>query len=193
MNHKPSAEELLARVADHDADAAGEFYDRVGPGLFGLLVRMLGDREAAEEVLEETLAKISGEARRITRAGASVAVALALTARERALERRRAMPRSGTERRAACHFDRRMVLFLPKADEVALLEERRGLLVKVLGQLPQAQRGALEMLVFDGLTETAIAAKLNEPPARVRAGILAALGFLRHRVGAVLRTWTAAI
>ncbi len=191
MNHKPSAEELLARVADHDADAAGEFYDRVGSGLFAMLLRMLGDREAAEEVLEETLAKITGEARKITRAGASVTVALALAARERALERRR--PRGNSERRAGGHYDRRTVIFLPRAGEVDLLEERRGLLVKVLGQLPQAQREALEMLVFDGLTETAIATKLNEPPARVRAGIIAALGFLRHRVGAVLRTWTAAI
>lgn len=191
MNPKPSAEELLARIADHDGGAIGELLDRVGPALFSMLVRMLGDREAAEEVFEESLAKISREARRITRAGASVPVALALSARERALERRRS--KENSERRAAGHFDRRMILFLPKAEEVALLEERRGLLVKVLSQLPQAQRDALEMLVFDGLTETAIAAKLHEPPARVRAALVAALGFLRHRVGAVLRTWTAAI
>ena len=158
-----------------------------------MLMRILGDRAAAEEVLEETLARMSGEARRITRAGASAAVALALAARERAIEWRRALPQGGTGRRGAGHFDRRMILYLPKAEEAALLEERRGLLSKVLGQLPAAQREALEMLVFDGLGETSIAAKLHEPPARVRAGILAALGFLRHRVGAVLRTWTAAI
>ena len=191
MNRRPSPEDLLVRVADRDSEAMGELYDRLGPGLLGMLMRMLGDRDAAEEVLEETLARFSTEARRITRAGASVSVALALAARERALERRRS--KGNSDRRAAGHVDRRISLFLPKADEVALLEERRGLLVKVLNQLPRAQREALEMLVFDGLAETAIARKLNEPPARVRAGIVASLGFLRHRVGAVLRTWTAAI
>ncbi len=169
----------------------GELYDRLSPRLRGMLVRMLGDRAAAEEVLEETMVRMSGEARRITRAGSSATVALSLAARERAIEWRRAKGNSG--KRGAAHFDRRMLSYLPKADEATLLEERHGLLVKVLAQLPAAQREALEMLVFDGLSESAIAAKLNEPPARVRASLLAALGFLRHRVGAVLRTWTAAI
>ena len=49
MKPRPSAEELLARVADHDPEAMGELYDRVGPGLLGMLMRILGDRAAAEE------------------------------------------------------------------------------------------------------------------------------------------------
>lgn len=190
MNHRPSPEELLARVADRDLGAMAELYDRFSPTLFGMLVRMLGDRESAEQVLEETFVRIQSEARRITRAGGSAAVALGLVARERALERRRV---KGTPHGRGTAFDRRTILFLPKPEEVALLENRRELLKKVLGQLPAAQREALEMLVFEGRHETEIAAKLNEPPARVRAGLIASLGFLRHRVGAVMRTWTAAI
>ena len=199
MNHRPSPagraspEELLARVADHDLGAMSELYDRFSPTLFGMLVRMLGDRESAEEVLEETFVRMMSEARRIARAGGSAAVALALVARSRALERRRSIPRSGTERRSSGGFDRRMFLYLPKAEDVTLLEDRRELLKKVLGQLPTAQREALENFVLEGQSETEIAAKVNEPPARVRAGLIASLGFLRHRVGAVMRTWTAAI
>jgi len=193
MNQRPSPpgraspEELLARVADHNLGAMSELYDRFSPTLFGMLVRMLGDRESAEQVLEETFVRMRSEARRITRAGGSAAVALALVGRARALERRRSISRSGGG------FDRQVFSYLPKAEEVALLEERRELLKKVLGQLPEAQREALEKLVVEGRSETEIAAKLNEPPARVRAGLIASLGFLRHRVGAVMRTWTAAI
>ena len=152
-----------------------------------MLVRMLGDRESAEQVLEETFVRMMSEARRITRAGGSAAVALALVGRARALERRRSISRSGGG------FDRQVFSYLPKAEEVALLEERRELLKKVLGQLPEAQREALEKLIVEGRSETEIATQLNEPPARVRAGLIASLSFLRHRVGAVMRTWTAAI
>ncbi len=190
---RANPEELLARVADHDLGAMSELYDRFSPKLFGMLVRMLGDRESAEQVLEETFVRMMSEARRITRAGGSAAVALALVGRARALERRRSISRSGTERRSGGGFDRQVFSYLPKAEEVALLEERRELLKKVLGQLPEAQREALEKLVVEGRSETEIAAQLNEPPARVRAGLIASLGFLRHRVGAVMRTWTAAI
>ena len=184
---RANPEELLARVADHDLGAMSELYDRFSPKLFGMLVRMLGDRESAEQVLEETFVRMMSEARRITRAGGSAAVALALVGRARALERRRSISRSGGG------FDRQVFSYLPKAEEVALLEERRELLKKVLGQLPEAQRDALEKLVVEGRSETEIATQLNEPPARVRAGLIASLGFLRHRVGAVMRTWTAAI
>ena len=84
-------------------------------------------------------------------------------------------------------------VWLPRQEEIALLEERWELLRKVFSQLPKAQRGALELAVFEGYTETEISEKLGEPLGRVKSELRASMRFLRHRLRAVLGIWAANI
>ena len=191
MRQEPTAEELLARVAERDADALGELYDRFAPGLLGMVLRILADRAAAEDVLRALFQRLWEQARPILEEGASVAAWLSIAARAIAVDRRRAewkLP----ERRLAASLEA-FPSWLPRPEEIALLSERRELLKKVLNQLPKLQRQALKLAVFDGLTETEIAEKSGEPEGKARAGLRAAMSFLRHRVRAVLRTWSANI
>lgn len=186
-----SAEALLKRVAEHDSGALAELYDHFAPGLLGLAMRILGDREAAEEVLEDVFHRLWSEARRLSREHVSVAAVLYLTARARAVERLRA------ERRlpplARSQPDLKGLAWLPRPQEIAPVDERRELLKKVIQQLPKPQREALDWVVLEGMTETEIARKLGDTPARVRTGLLAGMRFLRHRLAAVLGTWAANI
>jgi RNA polymerase sigma-70 factor (ECF subfamily) len=59
------------------------------------------------------------------------------------------------------------------AERARAMEKVRG----ALGAMPSAQRSALEMAYFEGLTHTEIAAKTGEPlgtiKTRIRAGLLA--------------------
>jgi RNA polymerase sigma factor (sigma-70 family) len=84
-------------------------------------------------------------------------------------------------------------LWLPRPEDVALVDARLGLLQRAFNQMPKPQRRALELAVFDAYTESEIAAQLGEPLGRVTAGLRAAFTFLRHRQQAVLGTWTADI
>ena len=84
-------------------------------------------------------------------------------------------------------------LWMPRPEDIALVNARLVLLQRALNQMPQPQRRALELVVFDGYTEVEIAAQLGEPLGRVNAGLRAAFTFLRHRQHAVLGTWTADI
>jgi DNA-directed RNA polymerase specialized sigma24 family protein len=86
-----------------------------------------------------------------------------------------------------------MLLWLPAPKDVALLEERRALLQKVLAQLPPRQLRALEKIAFGGLTEVELAAEEGEPLARVRSELRAATRFLKHRRRAVVGSWTVTI
>jgi len=98
-------------------------------------------------------------------------------------------------------FDLETVLFLaasaqvwmPRAEDIALVDARMGLLQKAFNQMPKPQRYALELAVFGGYTEAEIAEQLGEPLGKVNAGLRAAFTFLRHRQHAVLGTWTADI
>jgi len=84
-------------------------------------------------------------------------------------------------------------LWMPRPEDIALVDARLGLLQRVFNQMPKPQRRALELVLFDAFTEFEIAAQLGEPLGRVNAGLRAAFTFLRHRQHAVLGTWTADI
>jgi DNA-directed RNA polymerase specialized sigma24 family protein len=73
------------------------------------------------------------------------------------------------------------------------LEERLGLLRKVVNQLPKSQRRALELAFFEGRSLEGIAAASGVPQARAATELRAALLFLRHRLRAVMGKWTANI
>jgi RNA polymerase sigma-70 factor (ECF subfamily) len=84
-------------------------------------------------------------------------------------------------------------VWMPRAQDIALVDVRMGLLQRAFNQMPKPQRHALELAVFGGYTESEIAEQLGEPLGKVNAGLRAAFTFLRHRQHAVLGTWTADI
>ncbi|MGE5327145.1 MAG: hypothetical protein ACM3NO_08910, partial [Deltaproteobacteria bacterium] len=136
-------QDLLTRIAEHDADALGELYDQQAPVLLGLLMHILGDRAAAEEILESVFMQLWNDARPLARAGASPVAALALTARARAVEKLRAD--RGLPRRASGLSSRVPADWCPLRKQIAQVDERRELLKKVINQLPKPQREALEL------------------------------------------------
>ena len=83
--------------------------------------------------------------------------------------------------------------WLPRPAEIGLIEDRLGLLHKVINQLPILQRQALEFAIFAGLGETEIAAQLGEPLGKTRTGLRAAVTFVKHRRRAILGKWAANI
>jgi len=193
MPPEPTSEELLIRAAARDEGAFSELYDRAAPGVLGLLLRILPNRAIAEEVLQDVFLRLWSDARRWTKENVSVAAGITLLARAKAVDRLR-IERNLTAR-ATGKADPllKFYFWLPRPAEIQLLDGRRDLFRKVINQLPKPQRQALELAVFDGLTETEIAQKLGEPLAKVRSGLMAAVRFIRHRLAAVMRTWAANI
>jgi RNA polymerase sigma-70 factor (ECF subfamily) len=191
MKQNAAPEDLLARIAERDPEALGELYDQYAPMLLGMLMRILGDRAAAEDILESVFMRLWNDARQFSRGEASPSAALVLTARARAIEKSRTG--RGMPPLAPGLPIRTLAAWCPRRKEIAHVDERQELLRKVINQLPKPQREALELAVFEGLAEGEIAVKLGEPSARVSAGLVAAMRFLRHRLAAVLGTWTADI
>lgn len=189
MDQAPSSEQLWIAVQGRDADALGELFTRFAPSLMGMLQRILGDRQAAEEVLDEVFLQLWSEAPRLKNTNGSVEARLVITARAAAVLRLRA------ERGAGSEAGRSGVplAWLPQPEDVSALDRRRELLKKAMKQLPPSQRRLLDLAVFEGYTETELAAKLGQPLGQVKSELRAAMRFLRHRLRAVLGTWSAKI
>ena len=193
MTQVQTEENLMARVAERDVEALGELYARLAPALLGMLQRILPDRGAAEEVLDNVFLRLWAEAHRYSEERASAAVWLMITARRAAIDVRRTEQKLPLLPRNQDDVVDSSLSWLPRPEVVARLEERRELLKKVLNQLPKPQREALELAVLEGFTEEEIAVKLGEPLGRVKSGVRAGMRFLRHRLRAISGTWAANI
>lgn len=188
-----NTEELLARVVERDEKALGELYDRFASGLLGMLLEILHDRDAAEKVLQEVFLRLWAEARLWNRASVSLAAWLTIVARRAAVDRLRALRKLPPLDPSSAGLLEKSIAWLPRPEEIAQLDQRRDLLKKVVNQLPEPQRRALDLAVFGGYTEDEIARQLGEPTAKIRTGLRAAMTFLRHRLRAVSGAWAANI
>jgi RNA polymerase sigma-70 factor (ECF subfamily) len=164
---------LVSRMGDGEERALGELYDRHGGVAYAVAYRVLGLRAGAEEVVMEVLAQAWREASRFDPARGSVASWLVTMARSRALDAARSSPRRtrptppASAPAAASH------------GEVAASE--RSLVVReAVAQLTPAQREAIELAFYGGLTQSEIAERLQAPPGTVKARLRLGMQKLRE-------------
>jgi RNA polymerase sigma-70 factor (ECF subfamily) len=168
----------LARMARGDSSALAELYDRTSRLVFSLALRILRNREDAEDVVQDVYAQAWAQAGRYDTSRGAVAAWLLTMTRSRAIDRlrsRQARPETASEARAEDVADSaaRQDLQLLSAEQV---ERLRG----ALSQLPAAQRAALELAYYEGLTHAEIAERLSEPLGTVKTRIRQAVITLRE-------------
>jgi RNA polymerase sigma-70 factor (ECF subfamily) len=91
MSEELPAEDLLARVAQHDVDALSELYDRYAPRVYGLAAHILPSRDSAEKVLQEVFVRLWSESPTLSQERRSVVGWLVVNGREAAVDRLRAL------------------------------------------------------------------------------------------------------
>jgi RNA polymerase sigma-70 factor (ECF subfamily) len=178
---------LVRRMAAGDEAALGLLYDRWSPMLHSVALRIVGDPNDAEEVLEETFWQAWRQAGRFEETRGGVSTWLSMILRSRALDRVRARGRLREERwdsvlePAMAGEDTRGA-----PDSHAELDEMRRLVTAAVAQLPAEQRQTVELAYFRGMSQTEIAAALGQPLGTVKTRARLALQKLREALG-VLR------
>lgn len=163
-------------------DAAAELYDRFAGQVHALARRLVRDEADAEDVVQEVFAQAWRSAGQYNAGRASVVGWLLMMTRTRAIDRVRAR-RSRPDMTPGAPPDRLESLDAQPSD-VLLAAERAEQVKGALLELPAAQRRALELAYFEGLTQTEIAARLSEPLGTIKTRVRAALGALRQVLGA---------
>ncbi|GAA3087812.1 RNA polymerase sigma factor [Streptosporangium carneum] len=160
---------VLARVADGDARALGELYERHAAPLFGFLHRLAGDRGTAEEILQDTLLAVWRSA--ATYEGrSSVTTWLFGVARRQAHNRLRGISPPA----AAEPYERADTV--PGPEELAVGADRvQGALVR----LPLAQREVVVLAFLNDLGHQEIAEILGIPVGTVKSRLHHARATLR--------------
>lgn len=186
MNSAASAASLLPAVARGNVSAFEELYDRYSPTVYGLLLRILANVDDAQEVLQETFVKAWASAKMFDAVRGSEIAWLISIARSRGIDRlrsRRIRFEREDEAGREISIHSSFVENTTGADR-AIQSEESTAVRGALAELPEAQRIALELAYFEGLSQSEIARKLDEPLGTIKTRMQLGMKKLRERLQA---------
>jgi len=170
---------LLKAIAARDEAALAQLYDRYRVILFGLLMRILSNREEAEDVLQEVFLQVWRKAEDFDENRGRPFTWLVTLARSRGIDRLRTL---AARDRVAEAGAKEVVEAISDAATDAFKSEQRGLVNKALAQLPDEQKRPLMLAYFDGLTQSEIATRLDAPLGTVKTRMRTGMMNLREQL-----------
>jgi RNA polymerase sigma factor (sigma-70 family) len=167
---------LVRAIARGDARALEELYNHQGPGILAYLFNRLGDRELAEEILQDVMLAVWQGAGRF-RGKSRVRTWMLSIARYKAIN---AWQRSAP---VAMHFDEELPDPAPGPSNLATQGDALKELSAALLQLPDHQRETLELVFNHQLSCKEAAKVMGVSPGTVKSRLHRAKASLRKLLG----------
>jgi RNA polymerase sigma-70 factor, ECF subfamily len=168
---------LIERIVARDETALAALYDRYAGMMSSVLNRILRDKPAAEEILQDVFYQLWRTAAQFDASRGSVPGWLVVIGRNRAISLlRRHIPSQGEEL-----LENTVVLPFNLESTVA----RGQLLGRVKGALeglPKDQRAAVELAYFQGMTHSEIARCTGDPLGTVKTRLRSAMETLKRNL-----------
>jgi RNA polymerase sigma-70 factor (ECF subfamily) len=170
--------ELLRRLKARDPQALADLYDIYGRILYLIIVRIVNDPAVAEDLVQESFFRVWNRAAALNEQYGMVGPWLLSIARNCALDYQKS-PQSRMTARV--HFED--VGFPPVTmDSEILTAERARILESAFQSLSANQKQVLELAYYEGLSQTAIAERLQQPLGTVKSWMRLALLKLRGQI-----------
>ncbi len=172
---------IVQRMAQGIESALGALYDRWADGVHALVARIVREEAETEEVVEAVFWQAWQQAGRYTGDRGTPGAWLLAMARSRALDRLRSLRR----RRDEVPSDESIFANEPAVgDPLSELNtnERAERVALAMQDLPPEQRLVLELAYFEGLSQTEIAERLDQPLGTIKTRARLALRKMRDRL-----------
>ncbi len=169
--------DAMVRLAAGDQAALEIVYRMTRVKLFGITLRILGDRKEAEDALQDVYVNLWQRADRYDPARASPIAWLAAFARNRAIDRLR----TGKVRGGSVPVEEAAPLpdESPLADALLVDAEQRAQIHKCLGALDDRTQGHIRAAFFEGMTYAQLAEAADVPLGTMKSWIRRGLQRLR--------------
>ncbi len=166
-------EDLMSLVDSGDTGAFAGLYDRHSRAAYSLAYRMMGEQQAAEDLVQEAFLKVWRAAGSYRAQRASVRTWVLSIVHNRGIDHLRS---SASRRRIQDRVQEMAPTSQPSEAFAETWRNSRGEQVReALRGLPSEQRNVLELAYFSGYTHKEIAQLLNEPlgtiKGRMRLGL----------------------
>ncbi len=164
--------QLIMRVACSDEHALRLLYERHAGRMYAITCRLLGNREEAEEIVQESFLDLWNRAATFEPGAGSAAGWIFTIARNRAVDRLRA--RATRRRTLEAVKDEVPPPTVTPERQTESMEARKAV-ARALAALSPEQRTVIEMAYFDGLSQSEIATRTGSPIGTVKGRTRAAL------------------
>jgi len=171
---------LLVRIREQDERAIEALYERYSGPLYSLAYQVTGGDRFAQDVVQEVFVAVWKNAGRFDSARGSLSSWLFALARHKAIDLVRG---EANVRRHTADVDLELEEAADDVDQEAWRRVRRDAVRAAMAQLPEAQRVAVEMAFFGGLTHVEISEALGIPLGTAKTRIRTALLRLRDILG----------
>lgn len=164
--------EWMVQVQNGDKRSLRKLYDRFSKILFGMIYKILRNKEESEDLLQEIFVKIWNKADQFDPSRGSAYSFIATLARNRAIDRTRS--RAFKNRRKDDYvinddeYSFNLSTENPNPEEKIEITERAVGVRKALAQLNEKERQVLYISYFEGLSQTEIADKIDIPLGTVK-------------------------
>jgi RNA polymerase sigma-70 factor, ECF subfamily len=178
--------ETTPRMDLSDPATFARAYDEHGPAVYGTALRVLGNPAAAQDVAQDVFLRVWRRPAAFDPARGDLGAYLRLMARSRALDLWRSAQAGGraTDRlKIASGRDEPRTEEQPA--ELAERDEHRRRVRAALGALPDAQREAVVLAYWGGLTADEIAARSGVPLGTAKSRVRLGLRRMRDELGDV--------
>ena len=173
-----SDEALVLLAARSEESALAELYDRYGRAAYGLALRVLRDPELAEDAVQEAFLTLWRTAARFVPERSKASTWILTLVHRRAVDAVRREQRRRTD-----SLDWAAEPSVEGVDEDAWLRLQRERVQEALRKLPDAQREALELAYYGGLSQSELAERLGQPLGTIKSRMFGGLSRLRELLG----------
>ena len=176
MDQKSNREldqQLIDQVKKGDKTAFKEIYSRFSQVTYNLALRILKDKEDAEEVVQEIFLQIWNKAYSYDADRGAVSTWVVNIARSRSIDKLRSL---GYRNKNVEIDEEKVNSNVDLSRTIEDRDESKQVIRQALDSLPEKQRVAIELVYFGGLTHTEAADELEEPvgtiKTRIRLGVM---------------------
>jgi len=173
--------ELMERLVRREEPALEQLYRRYSRTVYSLVVRITGQPAASQEIVQEVFLELWRNAHAYRPSRGPVEPWLLTLSRYRALDYIRGRTERQRQREeSAENFS--LVSAMPDPEQWVDQQRRAELVRELINSLPNAQRQAIELAYFEGMTHSEIAAAMKQPLGTVKTWIRSALFQLRQKM-----------
>ena len=179
----PSDYALAERLKKRDPTAMGDLYDRFGRLAYSVILSIVRDTATAEDLTQETFLRVWNRVQHFDSERGALGAWLLAVARNRAID----YIRSAKSRVAMNSYEleekEHPSLFVDMERHLFTAESARRVR-DAMARLNPNQRTVIELAYFEGLSQTEMAERLQQPLGTVKTWVRSALKILREQMGA---------
>ncbi len=173
--------QLARRLKAHDPHAMSDLYDRYSRLAYGLIHRIVRDTSVAEDLVQETFLRVWNRVPSFDEQRGALGPWVLTVARNRAIDYLRSVQGRMSAGTLDLDYLENTTLAADFEDSALALDRVRRL-KSAFEKLTPNQRAVIELAYYEGLSQTEMAERMQQPLGTVKTWVRAALKALRDQL-----------